>query len=360
MTATLGKRQTLRPIGPNVAGVIPTFTGEYKLDYTDGVGAETETWAVSVSSSISNWNTVPDLIINIYGRTQREDMGTTGSEESIVYQGGVLTISGETFEDIDWLRAEVTLVDWRSLNRITFRAPTAWSVVVELEVNSAIINRVIGGKEPSYWEVDFGELDSLASDPETDALEIRVYFKDEAGSGTYPFSYTAAGTKAYLSSALPVTIELDFYNEFETLEGTVLTAGLGALTAVGLSELTAIGIEKMTSKDGLLGSVAPHLVGMGGAIGVALGVIWLNGWITSLKDFEQIIVSLPQVAGAILIGTAGPAISGLINKYSGVGGQLASAVGMGADAATKAVMTATLVAALSVIGFDMRPAGTLE
>jgi hypothetical protein len=99
---------------------------------------------------------------------------------------------------------------------------------------------------------------------------------------------------------------------------------------------------------------------MGTPIAIALGILWMEGWITTLKDFEQIIVSLPQVAGAVLAGTAGSVGNVLLNKYLGVSDNIAAVAGFGVDAASKAVMTATLIAALSVLGFDLYPAGLTE
>jgi hypothetical protein len=246
------------------------------------------------------------------------------------------------------------------LNAVTFRAPRNYSIVVEIEVNSHVIKHCIGGEGQLEWTVDYGELYSLSTDPENDALELRVYWKDEPGTGTYPFVYTASGTVAYLMDSIPVTIELDFYNTFETLEGTALTGGLGGLVSVGLSEFTAKGIERMISKDGLLGQVAPHLVGMAGPIATALGFIWLEGWITDLKDYEQIVVALPAVAQAVAIGALGSVGHSLISKYQSVAGSLASAAGLAVDAASKAVMTSVLIAALANLGFDFYPAGSLE
>lgn len=361
MTAVIGKRQTYRPIGPSVAGIVPTITGEYFIDYTDGGGADTDNWQASISSSVGNWNSVPDLLINVYARTAREDMPSTGAAESLVWAGGDIDIdvvASETFVDLDFIRSEITLTDWRSLNSITFRPPPNWQVICEIEVNSKIKSALVGGGELPEWTIDFGELDYLASDPETDPLEIRVYWVDEDSKGSFPFSYSS--TVAYLSSGLPVSIELDFYNNFETLEGTIFAGGIGGLVAAGLSEFTAKGIERLTSSDGLLGSVAPQLVGMAAPIGVALGLMVLEGWITSLKDIESVVVNLPTVAGAILMGAGGTVGSTLLTKYSGLSGNIAKAAGFAVDALSKAAMTATLISALSVIGFEMRPGGYLE
>lgn len=358
MTAIIGKRQTYRPIGPTIAGVIPTITGEYFVDFSDAGGAETDYFTASISPSVSNWNSVPDLLVNVYARTAREDMPTTGEDSEITWQGGTLTAT--QFADLDWIRSEITLVDWRSLNSITFRPPPNWSVMCEVEVNSVVLSALVGGMECPEWTVDYGELSYQASDPETDPLEIRVYFVDELGNGRYPASYVAAGTTAHLHSNLPVAIELDFYNNFETLQGTVFVGGLGGLVAAGLSDLTAKGIEKLVSSDGLLGQVAPSLVGMAAPIGVALGLLVLEGWVTSLKDLEAIIVNIPMVAGAILAGGVGTVGSSLLQKYSGLSGTMAQAAGFAVDALSKAAMTAALVSALSVIGFEMRPGGYME
>jgi len=361
MTATLGKRSSYRPVAPTIAGIVPTITGEFKLDYTGSVtGATTETFACSVSTSVSNWNSVPDLVVNVFGRAPRSDLTSTGVTNSSVYAGGKITLDSENFSDFDWMRAQLSLTDWRSLNSITFKASRAYSVLVEVEVNSVVMQAVIGGEHPLEATWDYGELSGVAADVETDVVYIRVYFLDESGYGTYPASWTAGDGDAYFLSNLPVTIELDFYNTFETLEGIAFLGGLGALTAVGLSELTAKGIERIVSKDGMLGQVAPHLVGMAAPIGVVLGILWLEGWITTLKDLEAIVINLPVVASSLLIGTAGSFGSSLIRKYSGVSSEIASLMGGAVDAGSKAIMTATLLAALAVIGFDMRPAGNLE
>lgn len=361
MTATLGKRTTYRPVAPSIAGIVPTIAGEFKLDYTGSVtGATTETFTCSVSTSVSNWNSVPDLVINVFGRTPRSDLSSAGSTNNSLFAGGKVTLDGENFSDFDWMRAQIALTDWRSLNSITFKASRAYSVVVEIEVNSIVMNTIIGGEHPLEATWDYGELSGVASDVETDVLYIRIYFLDEATTGTYPASWSAGDDEAYFMSDLPITVELDFYNTFETLEGIAFLGGLGALTAVGLSELTAKGIERIVAKDGMLGQIAPQLVGMAAPIGVVLGILWLEGWITTLKDLEAIVINLPVVASSLLIGTAGTFGSSLIQKYSGLSSQIASLMGTAVDAGSKAIMTATLLAALAVIGFDMRPAGNLE
>jgi hypothetical protein len=359
LTAVISKRRVYRPIGPSSAGIVPTFAGEYKIDYTDGSGAETDTFTCTVSGSIAQWLDVPDVLFTVYPQTARTDITSTGSEESIVWSGGWLdidSVASETFEDIDWVRAQISITDWRSLNSLTFVGVPDYKVVCEVEVNSKTFKAVVGGQGNLQWSKDYGELSNLASDPSTDVLYLRVYFKDEAGAGTYPFDYAASGTDAYLLDPTPINIQLDFYNEFETIEGAMFTGGAGALTAVGLSELTAASIGKMFKEDGIVAQTAPALVAFAAPIGFAIGYMALKKWITSIDDFQAIISNLPAIAGAVLLGGGGSLASSMIQKYTNVSGMIAK----GIDAASKAAMTLVLLSGLAVIGFEVRPAGNVD
>jgi hypothetical protein len=265
-------------------------------------------------------------------------------------------VASETFEDIDWVRAQISVTDWRALNSLTFVGVPDYKIVCEVEVNSKTFKATVGGQGNLQWSMDYGELSSLASDPATDVLYLRVYFKDETGVGTYPFDYTGSGTDAYLLDPTPVNIQLDFYNEFETIEGAMFTGGAGALTAVGLSELTAASISKMFKEDGIVAQTAPALVAFAAPIGFAIGYMALKKWITSIDDFQAIIGNLPAIASAVLLGGGGSIASSMIQKYTNVSGMIAK----GIDAASKAAMTLVLLSGLAVIGFEVRPAGNVD